>query len=810
MVWILKSIALRNATLVVMFLFSILDTKGQTISSKAAVKSYSIIKDRLLVITTSQYINFLTQNNLDQDSIRLIACRVTGQPFLLPYTEGFYNKKGYRAADMINKGEIQEAIRLLDSQRGEQQIILLLELSAWFLHQSGAHVKDLNYAASFLNLADKLVEGGKFESWRTECKFIESELWHQRNADRKSKEILSSIISASSVPGKELQSIRALQQMATLSNQTDSSKLIYLNKALSVCRKKQLKEKEIELLFLTAISHVVGNGKLLEQDMLQAMVLMRSIDFKHTLYAQNILSYAYIIQTKNLEAFQTARAALKNMEWSNIKAVSGSFYYRLGSCYWTLNKMDDALYWYKRSLSTGSFDTHIFWYKSLFFATTLLYSTGKYGESLTLLDSVIRTSPPVTLWEKFQVLSIKSSCYSRLNKTHKADKINLVILDLANKNPSMDSFGELAPTFYEIVENYIAQGNVTRANLFLKKAMEKDPGNADMQYFKYTVLYKIDSLKGNYKKALLNHILYKKYYDSYQGMDQRKKLDELTVKYETEKKDQDIRLLKEQRAAQLSELKRSKLTQNIVIAGAGLLFVIIALLFYMYQIKQTTNRAINKKNKTLEHLLHEKEWLLKEVNHRVKNNLHTVICLLESQAVYLQDDALTAIENSQHRIYAMSLIHKKLYQSEDLKTVEMNSYLPEFVGYLKDSIVSGNQISFDLAIDPLRLGVSYAVPISLIINEAVTNAIKYAFPFNRNGSVTLSMHKKGDYVLLIIADDGIGIADEKISAPTNSLGLKLIHGLVDDIQGSIKITNDTGTNIKIQFPFDPSSTTDAA
>jgi two-component system, sensor histidine kinase PdtaS len=255
------------------------------------------------------------------------------------------------------------------------------------------------------------------------------------------------------------------------------------------------------------------------------------------------------------------------------------------------------------------------------------------------------------------------------------------------------------------------------------------------------VLYRIDSLEGNYKSALQTHIQYKLYYDSATSMDQRKKLDELSVKYAAEKKDQDIKFLKQREIAQHAELKQNKWTRDILIAGAGLLLIIVGLLFSQFMLKRRTNKEISKKNLVLEHLVKEKGWLLKEVHHRVKNNLHTVICLLESQAAYVENDALKAIENSRHRMYAMSLIHQKLYQSEDVKTIDMSLYLPEFIRYLEESFDSHHHVTFRLNIEPLKLGVSQAIPIALIINEAVTNAIKYAFPSKNKGIIEITMHK---------------------------------------------------------------------
>lgn len=200
-------------------------------------------------------------------------------------------------------------------------------------------------------------------------------------------------------------------------------------------------------------------------------------------------------------------------------------------------------------------------------------------------------------------------------------------------------------------------------------------------------------------------------------------------------------------------------------------------------------------------MLDEKEWLLKEIHHRVKNNLQTVISLLNSQSAYLENDmALSAIKNSQHRIHSMSLIHQKLYNSENISTINMPNYIKELIEYLRESFSLGQRIRFELKIDPLELDVAQAVPLGLILNESITNSIKYAFPEDRTGMiyVTLEATSQNKY-LLTISDNGVGF-DTTISAnKINSFGLSLIKGLSDDLDADYSIENKNGTIIKIEF-----------
>jgi len=221
------------------------------------------------------------------------------------------------------------------------------------------------------------------------------------------------------------------------------------------------------------------------------------------------------------------------------------------------------------------------------------------------------------------------------------------------------------------------------------------------------------------------------------------------------------------------------------------------------EVLEVQQQDINKKNKSLEGLLIEKEWLLKEVHHRVKNNLQIIMSLLNSQSNYLKDDAaLTAIHDSQHRVHAMSLIHQKLYSSENHSSIDMSIYIRELASYLADSFNMEQHIHFVIAIEPLEMDVSQAIPLGLILNEAITNSIKYAFPNDSRGMISISLSNTSpDHYLLSISDNGIGIPDSNINKP-GSLGISLMKGLSEDLGGIFSIDNENGTTVKISFVHD--------
>lgn len=262
----------------------------------------------------------------------------------------------------------------------------------------------------------------------------------------------------------------------------------------------------------------------------------------------------------------------------------------------------------------------------------------------------------------------------------------------------------------------------------------------------------------------------------------------------------DFELLKGTSALQAAELKQAAVIRKITIGGIALLVIILLLLYNQYRTKQRNVREANMRNNTLEGLLQEKEWLVREVHHRVKNNLQVMLSLLESQSAYLQNEALAANLDTLHRIQAMSLIHQRLYQAENISTIDMRLYIAELVKYLEDSYKTQKYLVFRLDVAAVQLDVSRAVPLGLIINEAITNSIKHAFHAAESGIVSVSLQlQEGNMYVLTIADNGSGLPVHFDIQTTRSLGTKLIKGLSLEINGSLCIENKAGTSIQLRF-----------
>ena len=332
----------------------------------------------------------------------------------------------------------------------------------------------------------------------------------------------------------------------------------------------------------------------------------------------------------------------------------------------------------------------------------------------------------------------------------------------------------------------------------------------------YYNLFRIDSTSGDFRTAIDDYQRYIQLKDSLLRVANSKQIEALKLDYETEKKDKDIAVLTREQALGRAALRQADLTRNGVIAGSALLLVLLAVSYNRYRIKRQSNyllqlqaEAIDHKNLELQQLNHsqtkllnEKEWLLKEIHHRVKNNLQMAMSLLNTQSFYLENEkAIAAITQSRNRMYAMSLIHQRLYQTDNLELIDMSRYIPELVDYIKDSSSGNGLIFFETRVDPIRLDVAQAVPIGLVVNEAVTNSIKYAFPERIGGTIRVLLQQVlEDHVLLEIADDGVGLGDDFDLRSTRSMGMLLIDSLNQQLEGRLEIQSRDGLIISITFP----------
>ncbi|KQM77920.1 hypothetical protein ASE74_16100 [Pedobacter sp. Leaf216] len=437
---------------------------------------------------------------------------------------------------------------------------------------------------------------------------------------------------------------------------------------------------------------------------------------------------------------------------------------------------------------------------------------NQHRQALTFLLKRQKQFPPEDISEQMAYTSMIGHVYRGLKEFQKAE-LYFKQFEKMSKQYDLDKYAARV----NLGQLYLDWMHYDQARPYLNAALkdEKLLLTGARRHLHY-MAFLADSASGNYEGAMKHMI----YLNGQAESDRRKEVDQALKKWEVsygkqkseeqlKLKNQNIKLLLQRNLAQQQKARQEIQIRNLIAAGLVFVLIILLLLYYQYRQKQKSNRIIlfkstrlDDKNKVLEKLVKEKDYLLKEVHHRVKNNLHTIFCLLESQAIFLKDDALVAIESSRNRIFAMSLLHQKLYQSDNIKQVDMSHYFSEFLIFLRQSYaLEAKRIDVYQQIQPLELDVTVAIPLALIVNEAVTNAIKHAFAADSGGRIDISLFVDQQLVTLTVKDNGTGfeLAD---GHNDQSFGLELMRGLSQDISAKISFQVEHGTTIKITFALE--------
>ena len=304
---------------------------------------------------------------------------------------------------------------------------------------------------------------------------------------------------------------------------------------------------------------------------------------------------------------------------------------------------------------------------------------------------------------------------------------------------------------------------------------------------KSSLYYEYHKKKNNLKEALVYHEQWKAYNDSLRSVKIIEAINEVEAKYETAKKDQEIETL-----ALKDELNQTRISgRNKWIAFLGL--GLAGLGFLLYRIFKQ-NKLITAQKDDLSLALNDKNVLLKEIHHRVKNNLQVISSLLGLQSRYVKDDvAQDALRVSKSRVQSMALLHQKLYGNKDLKSVNVKQYYIDLVENLISTYsIDESKIKFEVDVDDLNLDIDTIVPIGLITNELISNALKHAFTDQEYGNVYISLKEKAAHYELIVRDNGKGLPFTELPQKSGSLGIQLIKSFTEKLEGTVSVSSDGG------------------
>ena len=420
----------------------------------------------------------------------------------------------------------------------------------------------------------------------------------------------------------------------------------------------------------------------------------------------------------------------------------------------------------------------------------LIIGYGELGEFEKAYEAteycleIVRTKAPEQIFVPVRAYSYRGEVYIKAKDYENALKDYMAAWELCQEH-----IGEERCATYrtEIGKIYLLQKDYKQALVHLLAGVnayeDKDQNGIIQPYLDLAEAY---TQLGDFQNALL----YKdKAYTNSKNLLEGKIANiesEMAIKYETGKKDEAL-------ASQAALIDQKSKTQTLFIVIASLLFVfLLSLLYFFFRSKKAT-RIIRAKNA-------ENELLLKEIHHRVKNNLEMVKSLIALQSAQIEDPATKdAMIASQNRVQSMGIIHQKLYQGTNLGSIEMKDYFINLSEGILDTFNAEDKVKIECAMDQLDLDVDTAVPIGLIVNELLTNALKYAFPKQKSGVINISLEKDAHQNLkLQVRDNGVGKKDG-LAPKGTGFGSQLVKLLTQQLNGTMIERNEEGTHIEFDF-----------
>lgn len=304
---------------------------------------------------------------------------------------------------------------------------------------------------------------------------------------------------------------------------------------------------------------------------------------------------------------------------------------------------------------------------------------------------------------------------------------------------------------------------------------------------------------GRFRDAFFTLKNYTSVRDSLMNEEKDANLIDALTRYESEKKEQEIKLLSAQNTIKDLSLRQVNQQRLIMVLGLIGLAILAFLGFRLQYIKTRANDQLREKNKIIETALEEKNILMKEIHHRVKNNLQVISSLLKLQSNFITDrTALDALTDGRNRVQSMALLHQKLYRDEDMLGVDMKSYFRDLIHGLLDAYdVRDSRVELDLDIGDLSLDVDTVIPLGLIANELISNALKHAFADVNHPELKVCLKEEDDRLVLRVKDNGKGLTDAELMHNDQSFGHRLIGALGQKLNASIDFHSNGGLEVSV-------------
>lgn len=695
------------------------------------------------------------------------------------------------------------------------KINLNMRLGTQYLNKPGELKTDLDSAMLLKNVALNLSRQSGNKSGEVSAMLLDGKIRLEAGDRVKAQKSVAAALAFAKKQGllvEQGECYEAEAQFYDNENEGIANKLRLQQLATDLYHKAGDKEKEATALKYTGdYLHLRGRASEALLALERALAIYKQIGFTDLQGVYNLMGNVYTqLGNYHLSIKYELLSAQTAEKLGDNSLQLSSIYNHIALTYYFLKEDKDALaYWQKAREIAIKYNDAGYLQTILSNMATSWVRLKEYQKSLDLLSEIEKKYPPTEVQMKLRIPYIYFNTYMSMHRYDKAQLYYEKLRVFEKTLPNDDA--NLVYLYSAIIRYMVVTKNIKEVYPFLQKqdGLQKLTGNNLFRSQNQFQWYLADSTAGNPKSAIEHYKLFKSLSDSVFNADKANQINSLQIQFETDQKNKNIKLLTEKNNLQAETIRKDNTIKQVIAGAAVMLLLLLALGYNRYRLKQKSNaqlqakqNEINKQYDILKKVLSEKEWLLREVHHRVKNNLQIVISLLNTQSAYINNqDAMAAIQNSQHRMYAMSLIHQKLYQSDNLSTIDMKWYIRELVSYMRESFDIDKKIRFIIEAEDLNLDVAQAVPLGLILNEAITNAIKYAFPTNGIGTISIILeHPEDSHCTLLLTDSGVGLPAGFDEDSLNSLGMNLMKGLTDQLNGTFKMQNNKGLSVGITFP----------
>ncbi|MCZ2223197.1 MAG: tetratricopeptide repeat protein [Chitinophagales bacterium] len=509
----------------------------------------------------------------------------------------------------------------------------------------------------------------------------------------------------------------------------------------------------------------------------------------YNLALKNYLNSIYLLKENNLI--------------SNNSLTLSKVYNNIGLIHRTKKEYEEAIKWYLQSLQIKKEIKDTRGVLNSFINLSMTYQNLKdYKKALSYVDSAIVIAKNEK-WEEEYASLYTNKASIQLNQ----GKIKTATENITKAFEWLEKILDAKTktyTFYTAGEIDISEKKYILAiDNFLKCIdLAKKQNNREVLQSAYAQLAQCYAFNNAYKDAYSANLKHQEIRDSIFNLESKRSLDEQQILFNVKENEQKITHLNIENNKKELERKQAEKRFVLSIIFSTLFGIGILILIFLWKKNREKNKALNHKNLIIETALQEKETLLKEIHHRVKNNLQIIIGLLELQESLHEDQKIEKLISEAHaRIKTMAIIHEMLYQNNDLNKINVLHYVNKLISYI-ESEFKKDEISVEknITINKVFFNIDTIVPLGLILNELLTNIFKYAFVSKSkkqiNVSITLIEQKKWQ---LKVSDNGVGIHDYESKLKQGSFGLKLVTMLARQLKGGVEYYCKDGSFFLINF-----------